>query len=172
MAYWAIGLPIKWRRFRARVCDRRRSTLEGNSSLGKMASFHEVFAQEAVAPPSERSTGLVFATVAIIVAVLWSHNMIIFGAALLIAVALVAASLSMPERLRSLNLAWFWVGLALNKVVSPIVMLVLFAVVIVPFGLALQLRADPLRKRRQPDRKSYWIERDKSGPPASMVNQF
>ena len=40
-----------------------------------------------------------------------------------------------------------------------------------PYGEG-TLRADPLRKKRQPDRKSYWIERDRSGPPASMVNQF
>jgi hypothetical protein len=135
-------------------------------------NFHEAFSHEAVKPPSERSTGLVFTAVAVIVAVLWRHDMVVVGIALSIAAVLAGASLLVPHWLRPLNIAWFWVGLALNKVVSPIVMLVLFAVAIVPFGLVLQLRADPLRKKRQPDGKSYWIERDKSGPPTSMVNQF
>ena len=135
-------------------------------------NFHETYSHEAAKPPSERSTGLVFAAVAVIVAVLWRHHAVALSVALSLAVALAALSLLVPHWLRPLNIAWFWVGLALNKVVSPIVMLVLFAVAIVPFGLALQLRADPLRKKRQPDRKSYWIERDRSGPPASMVNQF
>jgi hypothetical protein len=135
-------------------------------------NFHEAFTHGDLKPPSERSTGLVFTAVAVIVAVLWRHNVIVLGTALSIAAALAVVSVLTAHWLRPLNIAWFWVGLALNKIVSPIVMLVLFAVAIVPFGLVLQLRADPLRKKRQPDRKSYWIERDKSGPPTSMVNQF
>ena len=135
-------------------------------------NFHEAFAHEAVAPPSERATGLVFATVAVIVAVLWRHNTIVLGAAFSIAAALAAVSLLMPQRLRPLNMAWFWLAQALNRIISPIVMLGLFALVIVPFGLVLQLRADPLCKKRRPDRKTYWIERDKAAPPGSMVNQF
>ena len=53
---------------------------------------------------------------------------------------------------------------------NPIVMLVLFAVVVVPAGLIMQLFRDPLRRKR-PAVASYWVTRpdaDKS----SMANQF
>jgi hypothetical protein len=60
----------------------------------------------------------------------------------------------------------------LNRVVSPIVMLVLFLVIIVPFGLVMQLFRDPLRKRRYTGVKSYWVERSKNGPSNDMSNQF
>lgn len=135
-------------------------------------NFHESLAENPVALPSERSTGLVFAAVALIVAYLWRANATVVLVALGLAVALAGVSLISPSLLRPLNVAWFKFGLLLNKIVSPVVMLALFAVVIVPFGLVMQLRADPLRKRRKPDAKSYWIERDDSTPKSSMANQF
>jgi hypothetical protein len=135
-------------------------------------NFHENLAEDSVRLPSERSTGLVFAGVVLIVAYFWRANASVFIVALGAAVVLTIVSLLRPSLLRPLNVAWFKFGLLLNKIVSPVVMLVLFAVVIVPFGLVMQLRADPLRKRRQPDAKSYWIERDDSTPKSSMANQF
>jgi hypothetical protein len=52
-------------------------------------------------------------------------------------------------------------------------MLVLFVFAILPFGLLLQMRTDPLRKNRLRDANSYWIEREPStGSLSSMRNQF
>lgn len=135
-------------------------------------NFHESRAEGHVPLPSARSTGLVFAAVALIVAYFWRTHGTVLVVALGLAVALAGVSLLRPSLLEPLNVAWFKFGLLLNKIVSPVVMLVLFAIVIVPFGLVMQLRADPLRKRRRPDAKSYWIERDDSTPKSSMANQF
>jgi hypothetical protein len=75
--------------------------------------------------------------------------------------------------LRPLNIAWFKFGLLLRRFVAPIVMLGIFIVAIVPFGLIMQMRADPLRKNRLREAKSYWIERERSaGSLPSMRNQF
>jgi hypothetical protein len=135
-------------------------------------NFHETFAEAPAAPPTERSTGLVFATVAGIVAVLHRSDLLVFSAALATAAVLVAASLAVPQILRPLNIAWFKFAMLLSKIMNPIVMLALFVVAIVPFGLAMQLRHDPLRRRRRREAKSYWIPRDNDGPAASMRNQF
>jgi hypothetical protein len=135
-------------------------------------NFHEGLAEGEVPLPSERSTGLVFAAVALIVAYFWRTNGTVLIVALGLATALVGVSLAAPALLKPLNVAWFRFGLLLNKIVSPVVMLALFAIVIVPFGLVMQLRADPLRKRRRPDARSYWIERDETTPKSSMANQF
>ena len=49
----------------------------------------------------------------------------------------------------------------------------LFVFVIVPFGLVMRLRYDPLRAKIGPGLKSFWIERNPSGEVAmSMKNQF
>lgn len=135
--------------------------------------FHESFAAPDVKPPSERATGLVFAAVAVIVAVLWRSEPTVLRWALGIAVGLGVVSLIAPALLRPLNILWFRFGLLLHRVVNPIVMFVLFALVFVPAGVMMRLWHDPLRLRRKPDLRSYWIDRRQSGPPAgSMRNQF
>jgi hypothetical protein len=137
------------------------------------SNFHEAFAHEVVTPPPARSTGLVFTAAALIVAILWRHNASVVVAALSIAAVLCFVSIWRPRLLAPLNIAWFRLALALNAVMSPLVMAVIFAVAIVPFGFALQLLSDPLRKKRNPDAKTYWLQRDAtSNPPSSMINQF
>ena len=134
-------------------------------------NFHEQFEQETPPLPSDRSTGLVFAVVAAIVAWIWRADITIAGTALAIAGAFALVSLVLPIVLRPLNIAWMKLALLMNMVISPVVMLVLFLVAIVPAGLLMQLRYDPLRRRR-PAGESYWITRAKDAAPTSMSNQF
>ncbi len=135
------------------------------------SNFHERLEQDAVPLPSDRSTGLVFTVVALVVAYLWRSNETVLYAAGIAAGVLAAVSLLVPRLLHPLNVGWMKFALIINKVMSPIIMLVLFAVAIVPAGLLMQLRADPLRRRRQPDANSYWIERERDMS-ANMANQF
>jgi hypothetical protein len=136
-------------------------------------NFHESFQRDDVKMPSDRSTGLVFAVVAAIVAIIWRQTPEVFWTAGSICVELLAVSLLFPKVLRPLNIVWFRFGMLLHKVINPLVMFVLFAGVIVPAGLAMQLVRDPLRKKRQPGATSYWIERDAaSETQSSMSNQF
>ena len=134
-------------------------------------NFHEEFDQPELPLPPDRSTGLVFAAIAGIVAYFWRVNETVLFVALGIAAAFLVVSLLAPIILRPLNIAWMKFALLLNKVMNPIIMLFLFAIAIVPAGLLMQLRADPLRKRPPADGNSYWIERDASQN-TSMVNQF
>ena len=76
-----------------------------------------------------------------------------------------------PTLLRPLNIAWMRFALVLSKIVNPIVMAILFAIAIVPAGLLMQLRHDPLRRKRRPDAMSYWIERE-GDEVSTMKNQF
>jgi hypothetical protein len=136
------------------------------------ANFHERF-DEAVERPSDRSTGFVFAVVGIVVAAIYYRHLPVVIVALALAAALGGASLLAPHLLRPLNIVWFNFGLLLQKIVRPAVMGVLFLLVIVPFGLVMRLRYDPLRAKIGPDLKSFWIERNSSGEvAASMKNQF
>lgn len=134
-------------------------------------NFHEHYDRPELPLPSDRSTGLVFTVVALIVAYLWRADQTVLMSALGVAGVLALVSLAMPSLLRPLNIAWMKFALLLSKVMNPIVMMVLFLIAIVPAGLIMQTRYDPLRRRRKADAKSYWIERKKDVP-ASMTNQF
>jgi hypothetical protein len=76
--------------------------------------------------------------------------------------------------LQPLNILWFRFGILLGKIVNPIVMLLIYAVAIVPFGVAARLFGkDLLKLKTDPNAKSYWVEREPPGPtPESIEQQF
>jgi hypothetical protein len=136
-------------------------------------NFHESYSQSGIRPPSERTTGLVLALVAVVIGVWWRNIVMVTWLAFGVAVALAALSWLAPKVLKHLNLIWFRLGLLLHRVVNPVVMLVLFVVVFVPAGLIMRFWYDPLRSRREGPGGTYWIDRTTSAPgTASMTNQF
>ncbi len=147
--------------------------IPGVSERVMSKNFHESLAGGEVKPPSDRATGLVFAAVALIVAVLWRNSPTILWVALSVAAMLAIVSLFAPGLLKPLNRLWFRFGLLLHRVVNPIVMFAVFALVFVPAGAIMRLFHDPLRARRANDASSYWIDRSEDETTqASMTNQF
>src|SRR5262245_18989493 len=122
---------------------------EGNDNA-MTKNFHESLVGSEIKPPSERSTGLVFATVAVIVAVLWREGCAVLWASRSIAAMLTIVSLIAPDLLKPLNVVWFKFGLLLHRIVNPIVMPAIFVLVFVPAGAIMCLWRDPLRSRRAP----------------------
>ena len=88
--------------------------------------------------------------------------------------ALVALGLTAPALLAPLNRAWTYIGYIMFRVISPIVMFLIYVLAIVPVGLLLKaLGRDLLRLKLDPVATSYWIKRAPPGPdPAGMVDQF
>ena len=79
-----------------------------------------------------------------------------------------------PRLLHPLNVVWMKFAVLLNRIVSPIVMGLLFFFTITPMAILLRaMGKDLLRLKMDKDAKSYWIDRDPPGPPPeSMSNQF
>jgi hypothetical protein len=76
--------------------------------------------------------------------------------------------------LSPLNKAWMKLGLLLSKIVTPVVMGLIFYTTVTPIGLIMRLlRKDLLRIKRDPETDTYWIQRDPPGPePESIRRQF
>jgi Mn2+/Fe2+ NRAMP family transporter len=136
------------------------------------SNFHEHFRESEVAPPSERATGIVFACVALLIAAFAYSNPFIVGPALALSAAFALTSWLKPALLAPLNRAWFRLSLLLNRVVNPIVMLLIYAVAIVPTGLIMQALRDPLSTKPQRGTDSYWQVRDPDENRSTMSNQF
>ncbi len=134
--------------------------------------FHEDYRRERLQPPSERSTGLVFAGVAALVGVFHYDTVAVWLPCLVLALALAAVSWRAPKLLCWPNLVWFRFSLLLSRLVNPVVMAILFGLVIVPAGLVMRLARDPLRRRRSAQAATYWVERGEAPQPTSMHNQF
>jgi hypothetical protein len=65
-------------------------------------------------------------------------------------------------------------GEVLHRVVSPLVLGVIFFAVFTPFGLVMRWSGrDSMKRRCEPQARSYWIRRDPPGPPPeSLRDQF
>jgi O-antigen/teichoic acid export membrane protein len=124
---------------------------------------------------SNRSFGLVFAGVFMIVALwpLWSGAPVRLWA-VFIAIAFGGLAFVVPGLLEWPNRLWQRVGMLLHHIVSPVALALVFYLAIMPTGLVMRLFGkDFLRLKRDPQAKSYWIERTPPGPaPDSMKNQF
>ena len=72
--------------------------------------------------------------------------------------------------LTPLNLTWFRFGLFLGKIVSPIVMGLVYFFVVTPTGLIMRLFKKDLIMLKKNNKKTYWIEKKNSE--SSMKNQF
>ncbi len=72
--------------------------------------------------------------------------------------------------LTPLNKLWFKFGLFLGKIVSPIVMGVIFFFVVTPTGIIMRLMRKDLLNLKKNNSNTYWIE--KKNENSSMKNQF
>jgi hypothetical protein len=139
-------------------------------------NFHEQLdTGERVKAGSERSFGLVFAGFFALVGVApWLHGTGPRYWALAVAAVFLVLSFAAPRVLRPLNQVWFQFGMLLSRVVSPIVMGLVFYLAVTPTSLLLSaLGKDPLRLKREPKAPSYWVRRDPAGPAkGSLKNQF
>lgn len=137
---------------------------------------HESFERrDDVRGSSDRSFGFVFAVVFAAIGLL---PLIVGGGVRLWALAIgggfLLVALALPRVLAPLNRLWLKFGLLLHKIVSPIVLGIMFYGVVTPTGLLMRaLGKDPLRLKFERQSASYWIERVPPGPPPeSMKDQF
>ena len=120
---------------------------------------------------SNRSFGILFFVVFLIIS-LWpllkGNDLRIWS--LIISILFLILGLLKSKFLTPLKRIWIKFGELLGKIISPIILAIVFFIVITPIGLFMKiLRKDLLNIKFTKD-KSYWIKRDKDLGP--MKNQF
>ena len=120
---------------------------------------------------SNRSFGIVFFVVFLIIAIyplihsgdvrLWS---------VIISIIFLVLGLLNSKILTPLNRLWFKLGIFLGKIISPIIMGIIFFLVVTPTGLIMRLLGKDVLNLKYNKNKSYWIE--KNSPKSGMKNQF
>ena len=141
----------------------------------RSGTSHETLWRPDDAPvSSNRSFGLTFAAAFAALGAISLWRGLGHGAwELALAVGFLAVAAFAPAMLGPLNCAWAWVGRALNSVISPLLILVLFYGVVTPVGLAMRaVGKDPLRLRRDPRCSSYWIDCREDSKTSDMRRQF
>ena len=125
--------------------------------------------------PSNRSFGWVFTAFFTLIGAhsLWRGGVTYpweFGLAAVTAVVTIAR----PEWLAPPNRLWMKFGELMHRVVSPVVLGVIFYGVFTPIGFVMRMAGrDTMKRKFKAAAPTYWIERDPPGPPAeSFRDQF
>ena len=120
---------------------------------------------------SNKSFGIVFFIVFLIIAIypiLSDGNLRLWS--LVISLVFLILGLINSRFLTPLNKLWFKFGIFLGKIISPVIMGIIFFLVVTPIGLLMRLLKKDVLNLTFNDNKSYWIE--KNGPKSKMKNQF
>jgi hypothetical protein len=120
---------------------------------------------------SNRSFGIVFFLVFILISFypLINNESIRFWSLIIAFIFLVLGVLN-ARILSPLNKLWSKFGILLGRIVSPIVMGVIFFFVVTPTAFLMKLLKKDLLNLKYNHKKSYWIE--KTEPKSKMKNQF
>ena len=138
-----------------------------------MSTHEPIHSHSTVAVGSNRNFGLVFAGVFALLA-FWP--LIRSGAeprwwCAAVSVAFLGVALTRPDLLAPLNRLWMQFGLLLQKVVSPVIMAVMFFGVVTPTAFILRLLGKDLLRLNKKAQASYWIERNPPGPKSETMNR-
>jgi hypothetical protein len=89
------------------------------------------------------------------------------------AILFAAATLLSPKLLAPLNRLWYGFGMLLGKIISPIMLGLIFFVLISPVSLVTRLFGRDELKLKKRNVESYWVDRSPPGPPSdSFKNQY
>ena len=120
---------------------------------------------------SNRSFGIVFFVVFLLISIyplMNNENIRVWS--LVISLIFLVLGILNSNILTPLNKLWFKFGILLGKIISPIIMGIIFFLIVTPIGLIMRLIGKDVLNLKYSDNKSYWIE--KTGPKSKMKNQF
>ena len=120
---------------------------------------------------SNRSFGIVFCIVFLIIAfypIINGETARIWS--IIVSLIFLLLGLINSKLLTPLNKVWFKFGLFVGKIISPLVMGIIFFLVVTPIGILMRILNKDLINLKFNNNKSYWIE--KTDPKSKMKNQF
>ena len=121
--------------------------------------------------PSNKSFGIVFFIVFLLVAfypLTFNGDIKIWS--LLISLIFLLLGIMNSKILTPLNKTWYKFGIILGKIVSPIIMGILFFLVVTPIGLIMRVFKKDILNLKYNNDKTYWVK--KNGQKSKMKNQF
>tara|TARA_B110000027_G_C15967925_1_gene232922 strand:+ start:181 stop:564 length:384 start_codon:yes stop_codon:yes gene_type:complete len=89
---------------------------------------------------------------------------------LVLSVIFLALGLINSKILNPLNNMWFKFGILLGKIISPLVMGVIFFFIVTPISIIMKILGKDILSLKKNNKKSYWIK--KSNIISKMKNQF
>ena len=120
---------------------------------------------------SNRSFGILFFILFLIIALYpLINNEDLRTWSLLISLVFLILGIINSRILTPLHILWIKFGIFLGKIVSPLIIGLIFFLVVTPIGFIMRAMGKDLLNLKFNKNKTYWIE--KKGPKSKMKNQF
>ena len=120
---------------------------------------------------SNKSFGIVFFFVFLLIGLYpltYSEEVRVFS--IIISLFFLVTGLLNSKILTPLNKLWFKFGIFLGKIISPLIMGIIFFLVVTPTGLIMRFLGKDVLNLKYNKNKSYWIK--KNSPKSKMKDQF
>ena len=127
--------------------------------------------KESIKLPSNRNFGLVFSIFFLIISfypLIFQKNLNKW--ALILSITFLILGLMNSNLLSPLNKVWFKFGIILGKIISPIILFLIFFLVMTPISIYLKLIKKDILKLKKNNENTYWIPKEKSN--STMKDQF
>ena len=120
---------------------------------------------------SNRSFGIVFFVVFFLISVypLLKDGSIYYWSLIISLVFLILGLLN-SKILSPLNVIWFKFGILIGKIISPIIMGIIFFLIVTPISILLKIFRKDVLQLKYHNKKTYWV--DKNEVKSNMKNQF
>jgi hypothetical protein len=125
--------------------------------------------------PSNRKFGCFFSFVfaASGVSAFFKNEFALTSFSVLVAAVLIVITFISPTLLAPFNRLWFSFSMLLGRLVTPLVMGIIFFLLITPVSLVTRLFGRDILKIKKRRVNSYWVERNPAGPaPDSFKHPF
>ena len=123
--------------------------------------------------PSNRKFGFFFTAIFLISAIyfFFENNQIIALVFFLLSLVFFAVSILRDSLLLPLNKLWMRLGLLLGRIVSPIILAVLFFLMFAPIGIFMRIFGRDELRLKKLNYDSFWKLRDQSDKASSSFTQ-
>ena len=120
---------------------------------------------------SNKSFGIIFSIFFLLISLypLINNENIRYWSLIIFVIFLILGLLN-SNLLLPLNKIWFKFGILLGKIISPLIMSIIFFLVVTPIGLIMRMIKKDLLNIKFTNNDTYWIE--KTDPKSKMKNQF
>jgi len=126
--------------------------------------------------PTNRKFGIFFSAVFLLIAIrlywysdstIWTLFFVVLSGSFIL------VSIFMTQLLTPLNKIWYYFGILLGRIVSPVVLGFIFFLIITPTALIIRLAGRDNLRLKKKSVQSYWLDRLPPGPnPDSFKNQY
>jgi len=124
--------------------------------------------------PSNRKFGFFFSLVFFMLAAyfIYTQNQTVVQVMLFVALLFLIITLFKADLLLPLNKLWMRFGFLLGKIISPIVLGIIFFGLITPYSIVIRVFGRDELHLRKVKNKSHWIHRSQDSPQTDFKRQF